>query len=339
MKFARIRPLPLALAALLALALLAGCAAPAAKTGGSSAATSSTAAPGAASVIRIGALPNEDSLSLWVAANEGLFKKAGLDVQITTFPSAAERDAALQAGSVDAVSGDIIAAALLSGHGFPVKIATLQLGATPAEGRFGILANPKSGIKSLADLTTKGPLAQSSGTLAAYSADQMLVQGGVDPAKVKRTEVKKLPVRFQLLESNQVPAAVLPEPMLSLGQKQGMKLLADDTKGPQNTSQTVLIVSDKYLATSGAADAVRNLLGATDVAAAEINANPDAYRALLVEKARLPKPIADSYKISHYPEAALPTTAEVDAVLSWMRAKKLVGADVTYASLVGTTTP
>jgi NitT/TauT family transport system substrate-binding protein len=338
MNLARLRlpAIALLLASALAVTALAGCAMPPATTTSVTATGTATSTPdaGALQVIKIGALPNEDSLSLWVAANEGLFRKVGLDVQITTFPSAAERDAALQAGSVDAVSGDIIAAALLAGHGFPVKIVTLQLGGTPAEGRFGILANPKSGVKTLADLTTKGPLAQSSGTLAAYSADQMLVQAGIKPDSVKRSEVKKLPVRFQLLQSNQVPAAVLPEPLLTLGQKEGLTLLADDTKGPQNISQTVLIFSDKYLKQAAAAKTIPALLNATDEAAAAINATPDAFRALLVEKARLPKPIAETYKISHYPAAAPPTAEQVDSVLTWMRAKKLVGADVTYETLV-----
>ncbi len=183
--------------------------------------------------IRIGVLPNEDSLPLFVAEQAGLFQKAGLSVTLTLFPSAAERDAALQAGSIDAASADIIAAALLTSHGFPVKIVTLELGATPEQGRFGILAAKNSGINSLNDLAKSGgALAQSSGTLPAYAADRLILQAGVDPRAVKREEVKKLPVRYQLLSQGKVPAAVLPEPFFSLGVKDGLKVLADDSKGP-----------------------------------------------------------------------------------------------------------
>ena len=280
------------------------------------------------SPVRIGALPNEDSLPLWVAEKQGLFKKAGLAVTITTFPSAAERDAALTAGSIDAESADIIAAALLAGHGFPVRIATIQLGATPAEGRFGIVASPKSGLTSLADLAKKGQLAQSSGTLAGYVADKLLAQAGIDPAKVKRVEVKKLPVRYDLVKTGGVPAAVLPEPLLSLAQKDGLKLLADDTKGA-NISQTVLLFSQKYLDGSGASASANALLNVWNEAVAAINADPNSFRALLVDKARLPKPIADSYQISHYPTAQQPTAQQIDEVLAWMRAQHLVGPGVT----------
>jgi NitT/TauT family transport system substrate-binding protein len=320
---------------LLAAALLAGCSTPSGtQTGAGSSAASSSATTAALPPIRIGALPNEDSLPLWVAEKTGLLKQVGLDVKITTFASAAERDAALQAGSVDAVSGDIIAAALLSGHGFPVKIATIQLGATPQQGRFGILAAKNSGLTKLADLATKGALAQSPGTLATYDADKLLEQGGIDPAKVKRIVVAKLPVRFQLLEAGKIPAAVLPEPLLSLGQKEGLPLLADDTQGA-NISQTVLIVSDKFLASTGGRDALAKLLTATDAAVAIINKDPNAQRTLLVDKARLPAPIAKDYKVNTYPTHQLPTQQQVDDVLAWMKANKLLPADaaVTYGSL------
>lgn len=288
--------------------------------------------------IRIGVLPNEDSLPLFVAEQAGLFQKAGLSVTLTLFPSAAERDAALQAGSIDAASADIIAAALLTSHGFPVKIVTLELGATPEQGRFGILAAKNSGINSLNDLAKSGgALAQSSGTLPAYAADRLILQAGVDPRAVKREEVKKLPVRYQLLSQGKVPAAVLPEPFFSLGVKDGLKVLADDSKGPVNISQTILMVSDAYLAKPGGKESVETLLGIWDRAVAAIDVKPDAYRALLVDKARLPAPIASSYEINQYPTAQLPTQQQVDNVLKWMTDNKLLGTTpVNYTTLTWT---
>jgi NitT/TauT family transport system substrate-binding protein len=310
----------------------AGCASQSG-TGPGSQASSATAETAKLTPIKIGVLPNEDSLPLFVAEKEGLFSKAGLDVTLVQFPSAAERDAALTAGSIDAASGDIIAAALLTSKGFSVRIVTLELGATPKQGRFGILAAKNSGLTSLAGLAAKGALAQSSGTLATYSADRMLDRAAVSPKSVKRIEVKKLPVRFELLSQGKVPAAVLPEPMLTLGLKQGMELLADDTTGA-NISQTVLYVSDKYLQTTDGAASARALLGVWDESVNKINAAPDSFRALLVDKARLPKPIATQYEINKYPEAQLPTSEMVGQVLAWMTANKLLGTPVTYEKLV-----
>ena len=101
----------------------------------------------------IGTLPTEDMLPLWVAEQEGLFAEYGLDsVEIVTFQAAQERDAAFVAGEIDAFMGDIIAAAQLEAAEVPVTIATIMLGATPAEGRFGIVAAPDSGYTDIAAL-------------------------------------------------------------------------------------------------------------------------------------------------------------------------------------------
>ncbi|HHY40687.1 MAG TPA: ABC transporter substrate-binding protein, partial [Syntrophaceticus sp.] len=64
-------------------------------------------------VLKVGILPNEEVLPLYVAQEEGFFKKYGIDVEIVNFQSAAERDAAIQAGAVDGVEGDLLAVALI----------------------------------------------------------------------------------------------------------------------------------------------------------------------------------------------------------------------------------
>jgi NitT/TauT family transport system substrate-binding protein len=55
---------------------------------------------------------------------------------------------------------------------------------------------------------------------------------------------------------------------------------------------------------------------------------------LLVEKARLPKSLATTYKVNTYPTAQVPTKAQVEAVLTWMKDKGYLKGDVTYDSLV-----
>ena len=59
-----------------------------------------------------------------------------------------------------------------------------------------------------------------------------------------------MPVRFELLMNGQLEAAALPEPLLTLAESQGAKILRDDTTG-ENLSQTVLVFSDEYLAEPG----------------------------------------------------------------------------------------
>ncbi|MDO9108161.1 MAG: MetQ/NlpA family ABC transporter substrate-binding protein, partial [Coriobacteriia bacterium] len=230
----------------LSMSLLAGCAS---KTSETPAAEE----PVKLSAIRIGVLPTEDSLPLWVADKEGLFADAGLDVSFVNFQAAAERDAAFTAGEIDAFMGDIIAAALLEQGGSSVTIGTIMLGATPAEGRFGIAVPADSAYQGLGALAGV-PVGTSSSTIQEYVLDGLMRQAGVPADKVATEEVKKVPVRFELLMAGKLKAAALPEPFLSLAEAQGAKIIATDTEG-ENLSQTILGFSDDYLVAPGGIEA------------------------------------------------------------------------------------
>jgi NitT/TauT family transport system substrate-binding protein len=159
--------------------------------------------------------------------------------------------------------------------------------------------------------------------------------GGVAAADVKVESTPKVPVRFELLMSGKLAAAALPEPFLSLAALQGAKTIADDTTGA-NISQTVMIFAQKYLDAAAGAAAVKKLLGVWDEAAGTINKDPNSFRALLVDKARLPQPLAATYAVNTYPTAQLPTQDEVTSILTWMKAKSLLKTDITYADLTWT---
>jgi NitT/TauT family transport system substrate-binding protein len=324
------RALAAVLAALMLVTIaLAGCSQPASP--------SSTTAPAAAKpiAVRIGTLPTEDSLPLWVAENRGYFATEGIPkVDIVEFQSAQERDAAFASGAIDGFMGDIIAAADLQAAGKPNTIETVMLGADQSQGRFGIAVPPKSTVTTLGELANV-PVGTSSATIQEYVLDGLMSEAGVASSSVKIASVPKVPVRFQLLMSGQLKAAALPEPFLSLAEQGGAKVIADDTKAKANLSQTVLVFSNAYSQKEGGAATVASVLRAWDVADNDINKAPDSVRALLVEKARLPKSLAASYKINTYPTHQLPAKSDVDAVLAWMRAKGYLKTDVTYAQLTG----
>jgi NitT/TauT family transport system substrate-binding protein len=288
------------------------------------------------SALKIGTLATEDSLPLWVAEQRGYFATQGLsDVEIVLFQSAQERDTAFASGSIDAYMGDIIAAANLQAGGKPTTIKTIMLGADQSQGRFGIAAAPKSGVKSLTQLANV-PVGTSSATIQEYVLDGLMSEAGVPASSVKVEEVKKVPVRFELLMAGKLKAAALPEPFLTLAEQGGAPLVASDTSATANLSQTVLVFSDKYLATPGGAAAAAALLKSWDVAVNDINKDPQSVLPLLVEKARLPESLKTIYKVNTYPTAQVPTQAQVEAVLTWMKDKGYLKGDVTYKDLVDT---
>lgn len=326
----------LVLAALLIFALAAaGCAQkPAEKPAenGSPAAKVPAAEPVKA---RVGTLATEDSLPLWVAQQRGYFEVEGLPgIEIVVFQSAQERDAAFASGAIDMFMGDLIAAANLEAAGSDVTVGTVMLGADQSQGRFGVAVPAKSKVASLAEL--KGvPVGTSSATIQEYVLDKLMAEAGVAEADVKVEEVKKVPVRFELLMANKLKAAALPEPFLTLAEQGGAKVIGDDTKSAENISQTILGVSAKFAESDSGAVTLAGILKAWDAAVAEINANPNSFRETLVAQARLPKPLAETYEVNTYPMAAQPTEQQIQTVLDWMKAKGYLKKEVAPADLLG----
>ncbi len=293
-------------------------------------------APVSAAPIKIGTLATQDSLPLWVAEQNGYFAEAGLDnVEIVPFQSAMELQTAFTAGAIDAMMTDIIVAANLQASGAKVVLPTIMLGSTTEQGRFAIVAAPGQKFSSMTDL--KGvPVGAASPTITEYVLDKLMEEAGVASADIKTEEVGKVPVRFQLLMSGKLKAASLPEPFVSLAQKQGAQIVpgGDDTKAKNNISQSVLAVSRTFSDSESGAATVAGLLKAWDKAVADINAAPDSFRSTLVSKARLPEPLATDFAVSTYPTAAAPTEAQVQTVLDWMKAKGYLKAEVTPADLL-----
>lgn len=122
---------------------------------------------------------------MWVAEQEGLFEKAGVNAEIVVFDSAQGLSAALTAGEVDIAMTDPMRAVKLCESGTDLTLEWITLGTTPEQGRFGILTSAGSGITSLADLVngSKG-VGLAANTVPEYVFEQLCVQQGIDPANI-----------------------------------------------------------------------------------------------------------------------------------------------------------
>ena len=264
--------------------------------------------------LRVGTLQTDDLLPLWVAQQQGLLDDAGLDVDIQVFQSAQEQIAAVTAGQIDAIMTDQVVGIQLAAAGTSMKFVTVMQ-AAPA----GVVASADTGITTPADLAGV-ETGCASPTILEYIYDRALSEAGVPDDQIKTTEIKKLPVRLQMLTSGQIKAAVLPWTLFQLALDQGaVSVVGLDQAGPYTS--TVLAYRADWLALDGASDAVTALLGQWDKAVGIINADPNAQRALLADKASLPAPLDTTYPVRTYPLSGPPPTQQVQDVIDWMSAK------------------
>ncbi len=263
--------------------------------------------------LRIGIFADADSLPLIVATNEGLFQREGVEVNLVRFSSAVERDSALQAGKIDGAVTDVLAVVLANQGGFPLKITSLT------NGRYGVAVSPKSNIQSMKELGGKN-VAVSLNTIIHYFADWSAERAGLDQNSLTLVPVPKMPVRLEMLLSDQIPAAVLPEPFLTAAKLRGAKvLISSDDSGLE---AGVIAFPPSVIAKNTVA--IQRFYRAYWKAAQRINANPDQYRQMLVDSLSFPEDAARAFVFPVYEKPRLPSLAGIESAENWLFSKGLV---------------
>jgi len=276
-----------------------------------------------------GILPVVDVLPLLVGQEKGLFEKEGIDLELISFQSALERDAALQAGRLDGYFGDILNTVLLVQSGEQLKIIATAFHTHPQFRMFGIAAAPGSGIADPAGIRGKD-VAISSATIIEYLLDQLLGTRNMSPRDVTKLEIKKIPIRLQMLLSGQVAAALLPEPLLTLAETHGASIVLDDRQ--LDTALTVLAVNLKNRPALTAL--IPGFLNAYNAAVDLINEDPSAFKELLITKTQFPMAVKDKYRIPVFPARAVPAEADVLAVQEWLMDNGLIKSRIPYRDMV-----
>jgi NitT/TauT family transport system substrate-binding protein len=280
-------------------------------------------------VLRFGVLPVVDTLPLLVGQDAGTFSDQGIDLELVSFQSALERDAALQAGKLDGYFGDILNTLLLIQSGQQVKILTTAFHTHPDHRMFGIAAAPGSGIKSLEQLKGKD-VAISRATIIEYVLDAMLRSHELPSDYVIKLEIKKMPIRLQMLLSSQISAALLPEPLLTLAESKGAHVIADDRR--LDTCLTVLAMDMTRVADRP--NLPERFLKAYGAAVARINRNPEAFKEIMVARTRFPMPVKDLYRVPVFPETAPPAEKDITATQDWLMQNGLLKEKIPYGRVV-----
>ncbi len=278
--------------------------------------------------LRIGVLKIEDAVPVVVAHRLGLFKKHGVQAKIVYFNSALERDAAFEAGSVDCIITDPVASILLKHAGYDIKIVSIALGVKPQDGVFSFLASPGSAIKRLKDLNGK-TLAISRNSIIEYVADSILNPRHI---VVKKVEIKKMPLRVEMLLSGKVDVAVLPEPLATYAGYRGARLIFADSRLKESLSQTVWAFNGKYL--KRCPGIVAKFKSIYNEAVSEINKNPSKYKPVIVKIARVPASILHLYKIPHFSKFTPLGRSSYERYLRWLLKKNLLKKPIPYSSIV-----
>jgi len=286
--------------------------------------------PEAVKSLKIAVLPIIDTLPMYVAQQEGLFAKHGINVEFIPVASAPERDQLIAAGGTDGTINETLAVMLFNKEKLQMQVVRYALRPTEGKGHFFILASSQSGISSVDGL--KGiEIGVSQGTVIEYVTERLLQTEGLTSDEIKTIAVPKIPDRMALLASGELKAGVMPDPLASLVVSQGGVVVADDSNHPEYGFSVISFRKDVIDANP---ESIRGFLAAIEEATQLVNADPAKYKNVLSEQKLVPPPLLEAYQAPVFPTAGVPTEDEWNDALNWLKGKGILTVDVSYADSV-----
>jgi NitT/TauT family transport system substrate-binding protein len=290
----------------------------------------SACAPQTAGTLKIAVLPIIDTLPMYVAQQEGLFARQGVNVEFIPVASAPERDQLIAAGGADGTINETLAVMLFNKENVQMQVVRYALRPTEGNGHFFILASARSGIASVEGL--KGvEIGVSQGTVIEYVTERLLQADGFTSDEIKTIAVPKIPDRMALLASGELLAGVMPDPLASLVVSQGGVVVKDDSNHPEYGFSVISFRKDVIDANQ---EAIKSFLAAIEEATGLLNADPAKYKNVLSEQKLVPPPLMESYQAPIFPTAGVPSAEEWTDALNWLKEKGILTTDVSYEDSV-----
>ncbi|MGD8353180.1 MAG: ABC transporter substrate-binding protein [Pseudomonadota bacterium] len=278
--------------------------------------------------VSFGVLPVMQALPLFVALEYGIFAEEGIQVDLVTFRSGLEKDAAMAAGQTQGYFGDMLTSIILDANQMPVRMVATVFNTTGDQRMFAVLAAPGTGKPSLTELAGKG-IAGSSNTVIEYVTAKLL-EKETPGAALTMIETKNILARMPMLLQGQVAGAVLPEPLVTLVQSKGATVVADD-RG-LGITPTTLLFTNAYITEKP--ENVRAFMRAVTRASALINRDPETARPVMIKYARIPEPLQQSIAIPEFIPPEVPDRELVMDVYSWLKKKGVLKRQLTYEEMV-----
>lgn len=280
--------------------------------------------------IRIGALLIDNTAQVFFAQDQGFWKKAGLNVEISTFQSGGAAASALAGGAIDISIADAVSMASAHAHGLPLVYLAPATIYTPAQPAYALLVSTNSPIKTAKDLTGKTVAVNAIKNILQIPTEAWIDNNGGDAKSVKFVEMP-FPAMAAAIIDGRVDAASLSEPFITGGLDTG-KLRAISV-AQKNVARSFMFsgwCSTQAWAQSHP-DLVTKFIAVMSETAKWANANKALSSQILVRVSKMPAEIASKMVRSYYGERLDPALLQpvVDAAAKYGAiAKSFPAADV-----------
>jgi NitT/TauT family transport system substrate-binding protein len=272
--------------------------------------------------LKFGVMSDVGAVPFLIAEKEGYYEEAGVNVDITVFRSALDRDTALQTGNLDGAMADMLTILFYKESGMEFTMTSSTYGnyrliSSPGltKEKFVELDNPQIGI--------------SSNTVIDFSTD--LVVSNLNIAdKVEKVAIPQMPVRLEMLYENSLDGSTLPEPLAYTAQFQGGELIGDTES--LNLFPGVVIFNSNLMEENS--KEVESFYDGYNKAVEYVNnTDKDEFYHYLIEELGFSEEIKDSFELPEFTKKEAPDENTYNVVSDWMIEKELINKNYTYSEV------
>lgn len=283
-------------------------------------------------LIRVGTGPNDPSLPLIYGDRGGVFKRYGLNVEVSRQATTSTMAAGVIGGSLDIAQGSGLGAVQVIAKGAPLTLIGNLALYNADRPDVGLLVLANGPIKSPADLKGKTFAGVALADLNSISTVMWLDQRGVDTSTLQFVEVPAS-AALAALEQNRIQATTVYEPFLSTYVATGkVRLLGApyDALGKRYSSSVI------YARTAWAAEhaaLIAKFLAALAESAAYVAAHETEAAPLMAQFVGLDP--ANFTPILHHPERAVPIgPADVQPIIDAAIKYKLIPKPISPQDII-----
>lgn len=260
-------------------------------------------------ILRLGSMPTYSAAIYAVGIEQGFYEEAGVNVDLTIFRSARDRDGAATAGELDGFMTDIMGAVNLNAKGFPVTMTSREYE------DFGVLSVDEVG----GDAPTIGI---SENTVIEYMVDTYL------DYSVEKVSIIAVPDRMGALLAGELDLGVFPQPFMGIIMGKGGTI--EFSSASKDFHPVVLAFDKDYLDSNSSA--IEAFYEGYIKTIEYMKANDyDEYKDALVTYGLATEETLDFYRLP-LDEFGLNSVDKTsyDAVVDWMSNKGILDVEVLF---------
>ncbi len=241
--------------------------------------------------------PTIDCLPLYYAAEKGLFKKVGARVFLKSYNSQADCDTAYINKSTDGGVTDLVRLCYHRNRGEKLEVIS------GTDNEWAVVVSGKLRIRNLTALK-KHSIAISRFSAAHYLLTDLLKDEKITPTDILPVQINDYKLRTEMLDENQIDAAILSEPYVALAKSKGHHILINKF---YSLNLGCIVLRKESVSNKLKNKQISLFIKAYNMAADSINKlGKNKISDILSIRYQLPEKAIDSLKLPHYRHVSIP---------------------------------